>query len=291
MTAELNALVSAAADGIYLRKCLEFIAEEKVTHHCLVDNSAALHLCHRKGPGRLRHISGKLLWIQDLVAQEELQVRAVGTVYNIADLGTKPLTKNRISLILHWCNARRSDGERLGQEERNNLQEMRVSQVKISKLAKLLNRILLLEGLEQVAGMRDENMEIEPTRNYEWWWWFFIIVIVAVMVIGVVVTVAMMWKRIRMLESVIQQMKDDSHVDVMTQGAMTYEVEEKVKVVSKEVKELKVYAQQIRRGLVKASGYVDATEFHEMIGDSGTTYNTATENLIFAGWMPKSRST
>ena len=131
--AELNSLVSAAADGIYLKKCLEFIVEEQVVHHCLVDNSAALHLCHRKGPGRLRHISGKLLWIQDLVAQEELQVRAVGTVYNIADLGTKPLTKNRTSLgrlclILYWCNARRSDGERLGQEEHSRLQEMSVSQ-------------------------------------------------------------------------------------------------------------------------------------------------------------------
>ena len=258
--AELNALVSAAADGIYLRKCLEFIAEEKVIHHCLVDNSAALHLCHRKGPGKLRHISGKLLWIQDLVAQEELQARAVGTVYNIADLGTKPLTKNRISLILHWCNARRRDGERLGQEEHGRLQEMSVSQVKISKLAKLLNRILLLEDLEQVAGVR----EIEPVENGKWWWWwFFIVMIVAVLIFSMMVMVAMMWKRIKALETVIQQMKDDSHVDVMTQGAMTYEVEEKVKEVGKEVKELKVYAQQIHRGLVKASGYVDATEFHE----------------------------
>ena len=40
---------------------------------------------------------------------------------------------------------------------------------------------------------------------------------------------AMMWRRIKALEDKIQQMKDDNHVDVMTQGAMTYEVEEKVK--------------------------------------------------------------
>ena len=66
-----------------------------------------------------------------------------------------------------------------------------------------------------------------------------------------------------MLEDVIQQMKDDNHVDVMTQGALTYEVEEKVKEIGKEVNNVKVYAQQIHRGLVKASGYVDATEFHE----------------------------
>ena len=93
--AELNALVSGAADGIYLRRCLEFLVEEKVVHHCLVDNSAALHLCHRKGPGKLRHIAGKLLWIQDMVAQGDLEVKAVGTVANVADLGTKPLAKSQ----------------------------------------------------------------------------------------------------------------------------------------------------------------------------------------------------
>ena len=46
--AELNALVGAAADGIYLERCLEFLSGESVTHHCLVDNSAALRLCHKK---------------------------------------------------------------------------------------------------------------------------------------------------------------------------------------------------------------------------------------------------
>ena len=33
--AELNALVGAAADGIYLRRCLEFLSGEDATHHCL----------------------------------------------------------------------------------------------------------------------------------------------------------------------------------------------------------------------------------------------------------------
>ena len=43
--AELNALVSSAADGIYLRRCLEFLTGEEIEHCCTVDNSAALHLC------------------------------------------------------------------------------------------------------------------------------------------------------------------------------------------------------------------------------------------------------
>ena len=96
-------------------------------HYCLVDNSAALHLCHRKGPGKLRHIAGKLLWIQDMVAQGDLEVKAVGTVANVADLGTKPLPKARVNLILNWCQIYNGDGELLGQEEHRRLEERSVS--------------------------------------------------------------------------------------------------------------------------------------------------------------------
>ena len=54
---------------------------------------------------------------------------------------------------------------------------MSVSRVKISKLAKLLNRILLLEGLEQVAGSREENMEVELKKDNGWW----VVVVVVVL--------------------------------------------------------------------------------------------------------------
>ena len=167
--AELNVLVSGAADGIYLRRCLEFLVEEEVMHYCLVDNSAALHLCHRKGPGKLRHIAGKLLWIQDMVAQGGLEVKAVGTVSNVADLGTKPLPKARVNLFLHWCQTYNGNGERIGQEEHYNLEERAVNKSKIQRLAKLLNRILLLEGLEHVAGERGEVDMTTPTEQHSGW--------------------------------------------------------------------------------------------------------------------------
>ena len=44
---------------------------------------------------------------------------------------------------------------------------------------------------------------------------------------------------------------------------MTYEVEENVKEIRDEVKKVKTCAEQIHRGLVKAPGYVDGTEFKE----------------------------
>ena len=147
--AELNALVGSAADGIYLRRCIEFLVDETVVHHCLVDNSAALHLCRRRGPGKMRHISRKF---QDLVAQDELKVKAVGTVHNVADLGRKSLPRARIQLILYWCNIFTARHERLGEDEHERMAASSANRGQITKLAKMLNRILLLEGLEQAAG-------------------------------------------------------------------------------------------------------------------------------------------
>lgn len=108
--AELNALISAAANGIYLRRCLEFLVEEEIIHDCLVDNSAAIQLSHKRGPRKLRYIDGKFLWIQEQVAQREFNVKAVGTTYNVAHLGIKPLIRARINLILHWCHSYDAQG-------------------------------------------------------------------------------------------------------------------------------------------------------------------------------------
>ena len=250
--AELNALVSGAADGIYLRRCLEFLMEEKVVHHCLVDNSAALHLCHRKGPGKLRHIAGKLLWIQDMVAQGDLEVKAVGTVANVADLGTKPLAKARVNLILHWCQIYNGGGERIGQEEQQRLEESSVSRSKIQRLAKLLNRILLLEGLEHVAGERVSMEEKITVTNHTQWLWAFIVVlmmVIAVLIFGIY----QLWKRLERMETRLQQVVDDVKVDGVMVGAYGHETKEAIAQVKK-------YVEKVHRGLIKASGYVDDDE-------------------------------
>ena len=86
------------------------------------------------------------------MAQDELKVKPVGAVYNVSDLATKPLSKARIQLILYWCKVNNKDHQRLGQEEYNRVADGLISKGKIVRLAKLLNRILLLEGLEHVAG-------------------------------------------------------------------------------------------------------------------------------------------
>ena len=58
-----------------------------------IDAKATEHILHRKGIGKLKHIDVAYLWIQDEVRSQRLKVRRVRYEDNIADLGTKPLSK------------------------------------------------------------------------------------------------------------------------------------------------------------------------------------------------------
>ena len=94
--AELHGLVSGAADGMALRLCIEFLIGIKLLHVCLIDNSATRQVSNKRGSGKLRHVSGKLLWVQDQASSKVLDVKQVSTSLSVGDIGTKPLLKQRL---------------------------------------------------------------------------------------------------------------------------------------------------------------------------------------------------
>ena len=98
---ELHALVSGACDGICLKHSLQFLTGDDVHHVCLVDNSATRQTACKRGAGKLRHVRGKLLWCQDKVASGESEVQQIGTAKNLSDIGTKPLSRSRLKLLLY----------------------------------------------------------------------------------------------------------------------------------------------------------------------------------------------
>ena len=149
---ELHALVAGACDGMCLKHVIEFLTGEQVQHVCWVDNSATRQIACKRGAGRLGHIGGKLLWCQDRVANGSLKVKQIGTAYSLADIGTKPLSKVRLRLLLFWCHARDGDGARVGEKEHQQFQEQHVEKGKIMKVAKFLNRLMMVSGLELAAG-------------------------------------------------------------------------------------------------------------------------------------------
>ena len=68
----------------------------EVEHHQFTDNSAARQLISRQGVGRIRHLSGKLLWMQSKVMDGSVVIHQVPTLWNFSDVGTKSLPRARL---------------------------------------------------------------------------------------------------------------------------------------------------------------------------------------------------
>ena len=202
------------------------------------------------------------------MAQEELRVKSVGTVYNVADLGTKPLSKARIHLILYWCRTNNKEHQRLGVGEHHRMADGLVSKGKIDRLAKLLNRILLLEGFEHVAGnsMDESNtcLAVEERSTSSMARWVIgILVLTIILLAGVVY---LLWKSLREVKEVLYELRQDCKTDGMMISAIDYEVKEserKQEGVKEAVQTLAEYIQKVHRGLIKIDGFVDDTEMKD----------------------------
>ena len=93
---ELHSLVSCVCDGIFIKACAAFVLDEPLEHFQFTDSSSARQLASRQGSGKVRHLSGKLLWIQEKTADNTFKLRQVPTTFNVADIGTKALSRQRL---------------------------------------------------------------------------------------------------------------------------------------------------------------------------------------------------
>ena len=98
---EFCSYVSGMCDMIYISNALEFLLNEPIKRFTFIDSSSAKSLITRQGVGRTRHLDGKLLWVQELSKQGNMQVSGVNTLRNPSDLGTKSLARDRILCLLH----------------------------------------------------------------------------------------------------------------------------------------------------------------------------------------------
>ena len=103
--AETYAATSGSCDGIFLSKCLQFLLGMDITVKVLIGNPACRYILSRAGCGRVRHLSTRVLWIQQRVEQKELRISPVSSTENLADIGTKK-TSNQYHAFAHashWC--------------------------------------------------------------------------------------------------------------------------------------------------------------------------------------------
>ena len=93
--AELHGMVSTLCDGIFIKRCAEFVIKGNVERILLTDSSSA-----RQGTGKVKHLSAKILWIQDQVRNGEIALSQISTAFNGADIGTKVLSAKRLKTLL-----------------------------------------------------------------------------------------------------------------------------------------------------------------------------------------------
>ena len=158
---ELHAIVSGMSDAIFLRCCFAFVSNCPVAHVHFTDSSSARQLVTRQGTGKVRHLSGKVLWVQEKTLNGEVVMAQVPTVWNTGDIGTKALSRQRLMFLLHECGGVQGEtGESIGQEEFHAVSEKQMGQQQVRHMAKALLRMTMLMGLEPIGAAGEEICEI-----------------------------------------------------------------------------------------------------------------------------------
>ena len=96
--AEVYAASSGSSDAILLSRILAWISGKRTSIYVYTDSSGAKGILQRRGVGRLRHLSCRILWLQDLVSSGKLC--SISGHLNPADLGTKRLSAARMKSLM-----------------------------------------------------------------------------------------------------------------------------------------------------------------------------------------------
>ena len=104
----------------------------------------------KRGLGKVRHSDGKLLWIQN---RKDFKMVQVPTDSNVADLNTKPLGGQRIRYLMNlvigcWHS---DDQIRVGEYVRRVFDEKNNFAGKVTKIAKMIVRMVAFEGLQPMV--------------------------------------------------------------------------------------------------------------------------------------------
>lgn len=89
--AELVSFNYAAAEGKLAVNIMKELGYKNMVLHLYGDSSSAIHAVQRRGPGKMRHIELRELWLQSEIRQGNVQMHKIGTKENSADILTKHL--------------------------------------------------------------------------------------------------------------------------------------------------------------------------------------------------------
>ena len=214
---ELHSIVSSMSDAIFARRCLEFLPETAVLQVRYTDSSSARQLVSRQGCGKIRHLSGKVLWVQGKVHDGEVHMVQVPTAVNAGDIGTKPLPKRRLLGLMWGAGMVYVDSqEPVGEAERAEMAERAKVSKDLSKLTKAILQITMLMGLGATGAAGQEEFcpttERQATGDSFWMMVFLLAFVFSWLVfIG---TAICFWKRLgrRLYWNEVQQPETDTYL-------------------------------------------------------------------------------
>lgn len=94
--AEFISMASGAQEGLFVKQLVEFIWNRDAKLQLWCDSSSARQLAKKRGPGRIRHLDLRTLFVQDLVEQGVLSVGPISGEKNPADIMTKVLNDKNL---------------------------------------------------------------------------------------------------------------------------------------------------------------------------------------------------
>ena len=285
--AELHGMVSTLADGIFIKRCAEFLTGSEVNHVLFTDSSSARQLVQKQGTGKVKHVAAKILWIQDFVREGTITLTQIPTAMNVADIATKCLAAKRLRLLGHELGLSFDGGHTLVGELEYEEQLVRNNSKRVAKMSQVLARTMLLMGLGPGGAMSqrfpvssDQCLVVEVPDESSW---------PGLGVIAVIFLALVLWcgfafyvvKRLKELakESDMNTMQildmDDTYDRVRLRmeaverqsersEELSNRLQSNVNSLSENIEWQSDYAENLHYGLVQVGGY---TPFHELTPD------------------------
>jgi len=98
--AEVYACSSGASDAILLARLLTWITNKRTLIYIYNGSSGAKGILSRRGVGRLRHLSCRILWLQEMVGNGTLKLCSTSGHQNPADISAKRLAAPRMKSLM-----------------------------------------------------------------------------------------------------------------------------------------------------------------------------------------------
>ena len=130
------------------------------------DSSSSRQLIARKGLGKARHLDVDLLWIQRI---DDLKIKPIKGKDNPADLGTKPLTRDKIRkymLTIGYIGDYLDEGEAVDTGEANVRMAQGRTRVDEGKTQRIIQAVTMavLIGLGETHEEKDERRAQDEQR-------------------------------------------------------------------------------------------------------------------------------